>query len=139
MGNELILALTKIGYLLCEDTITISEDGNSIKGLFLDIPPYQRLYKWTAKNANQHIDDIDESMKSSKEIYRVGTLILHKHEKDGKLVYDIVDGQQRTITFSLLLTKEHTNSLKRSFLLTEVKFIIVWVSGNFIFFDDFNF
>ena len=55
------------------------------------------------KNVNQLIDDIDESMKAGKELYRVGTLILHKHVKDEKVVYDIVDGQQRTITFVLLL------------------------------------
>ena len=42
-----------------------------------------------------------EIKNSNKERYRVGTLILHK-PKD-KDQYDIVDGQQRTITFSLLL------------------------------------
>ena len=132
MGNELTLALTKIGHLLCEDTITISQDGNSIKGLFLDIPPYQRPYKWTAKNANQLINDIDESMKSSKEIYRVGTLILHKHEKDGKHVYDIVDGQQRTITFSLLLKCFEDNlvsSLNRE--ITENSYTIHNIANNY--------
>ena len=48
------------------------------------------------------IDDIIEAKNSNKERYRVGTLILHK-AKD-KEQYDIVDGLQRTITFSLLLT-----------------------------------
>ncbi len=32
----------------------------------------------------------------------MGTLILHVDEKD-KATYNIVDGQQRTITFALLL------------------------------------
>jgi len=37
-------------------------------------------------------------------VYRVGTLILHKDvNDDGYERYNIVDGQQRTITFSLLL------------------------------------
>ena len=66
----------------------------------LTIPEYQRPYKWTAKNANQLLDDIEEAMYTNKEVYRVGTLILHL-DKEGK--YNIVDGQQRTITFSLLL------------------------------------
>lgn len=104
MSNELTLAITKIGDLLVKNTITSKEDGNPIGDIYLDIPPYQRPYKWTAKNANQLINDIDDSMKDSKEVYRVGTLILHKHVKDGKTVYDIVDGQQRSITFSLLLS-----------------------------------
>lgn len=51
----------------------------------------------------QLLDDILEAENRNKEIYRVGTLILHKTiEKEE--VYNIVDGQQRTITFALLLT-----------------------------------
>ena len=41
--------------------------------------------------------------------YRVGTLILHKTK--GKRQYDIVDGQQRIITFSLLLTALGENNI----------------------------
>ena len=70
----------------------------------LRIPAYQRPYKWTAKNANRLFDDVFDAMMSNKDKYRIGTLILNKDEdKDGKTVYNIVDGQQRTITFSLLL------------------------------------
>ena len=97
--NGLRLGLTKIGDLLLDNTITYDEQGKSIDGVILRIPEYQRPYKWTAKNANQLLDDIVEAMNDNKEVYRVGTLILHKDE-DG---YNIVDGQQRTITFSLLL------------------------------------
>ena len=67
---------------------------------YIRIPEYQRPYKWTAHNANQLLDDIEDGMNDNKEVYRVGTLILH-HDKDN--CYNIVDGQQRTITFSLLL------------------------------------
>ena len=103
MKNKLMLAITKIGDLLLENKITSLEEEPEWKDIYLDIPSYQRPYKWTTKNVNQLIDDIDESMKAGKELYRVGTLILHKHVKDEKVVYDIVDGQQRTITFVLLL------------------------------------
>ena len=103
MKNKLMLAITKIGDLLLENKITSLEEKPEWKDIYLDIPSYQRPYKWTTKNVNQLIDDIDESMKAGKELYRVGTLILHKHVKDEKVVYDIVDGQQRTITFVLLL------------------------------------
>ncbi len=41
-------------------------------------------------------------MNAKKEIYRVGTLILH-HEQAGGNNYAIVDGQQRCTTFALLL------------------------------------
>jgi len=79
------------------------------------IPNYQRPYKWTTKNVNQLIDDI--LIHKEKSEYRLGTLVLHNH--DG--VFDIVDGQQRTITLTLIAhaiiqkqgkTKEEEKALK---------------------------
>lgn len=92
------LAITKVGDLLLDEKITTDGQGNEIDGVKLHIPDYQRPYKWLAANATQLLDDILEAAASNKETYRVGTLILH--ENNGK--YDIVDGQQRTITFALL-------------------------------------
>ena len=83
------------------NTISQDAEGKPISPINLVIPPYQRPYKWTAKNAVQLFDDIIEAKNQNKETYRVGTLILHFDAK--KSVYNIVDGQQRTITFSLLL------------------------------------
>lgn len=57
------------------------------------IPSYQRTYKWTPTNVNQLINDIREYAKSSS--YRLGSLVLNNG--------DIVDGQQRIVTLSLLL------------------------------------
>jgi hypothetical protein len=63
----------------------------------LKIPLYQRPYKWTTKNVNQLIDDILTHKKKSE--YRLGTLVVHnKHDN----ISDIVDGQQRTITLTLI-------------------------------------
>lgn len=98
--NELTLALARIGDLLVRKTITKSQKGDPILDVDLIVPEYQRPYKWSAKNANQLLDDILEAQNCNKEVYRVGTLILHK---DSKGAYNIVDGQQRTITFALLL------------------------------------
>ena len=99
---HLTLAITKIGDLLLRGRIsqTNTKDGHSIENVILSIPEYQRPYKWTARNAIQLLDDIIEARNENKEKYRVGTLILHKDNEK----YDIVDGQQRTITFALLLT-----------------------------------
>lgn len=65
------------------------------------IPPYQRPYKWTAKNVNQLISDI-LAFRERKQ-YRLGTLVLHNNE--------IVDGQQRIITLALLIRVMY-NALK---------------------------
>ena len=102
--DNLILSITTIGDLLLNDRITRKKDGKPIDNVRLTIPDYQRPYKWTARNAIQLLDDIIEARNNNKEVYRVGTLILHKetdaHRKD---IYNVVDGQQRTITFCLLL------------------------------------
>lgn len=66
----------------------------------LNIPEYQRPYKWTLKNVNQLIDDIFTHKKKSS--YRLGTLVIHKEQKDGKTISNIVDGQQRTISLGLI-------------------------------------
>ena len=101
--DQLTLAITTIGDLLLKEKITNGQDGKEITNIKLSVPEYQRPYKWTARNAIQLLDDIIEAEKANKEVYRVGTLILHKHEESGEYRYHIVDGQQRTITFALLL------------------------------------
>lgn len=101
MAKHLKLGVSSIGDLLYCSRITKTDEGTSIEKINLKIPEYQRPYKWTAKNANQLLDDIEEALNNNKEVYRVGTLILHFDDKDQS--YNIVDGQQRTITFSLLL------------------------------------
>lgn len=98
--TKLRLSITTIGDLLLRQTI--SNGGEAIENVSLSIPIYQRPYKWTARNAIQLLDDIIEAMDGNKESYRVGTLILHK--ENGTDSYNIVDGLQRVITFSLLLT-----------------------------------
>lgn len=134
MSNNLELAITKIGDLLLDGKITKNQDDKEIKDVNLTIPDYQRPYKWTAKNANQLLDDIIEAQTTNKEVYRVGTLILHKDtDKDtSETVYEIVDGQQRIITFSLLLLcfeKENISFLNQK--LYDNYFNITNIQNNF--------
>lgn len=91
------------------------QDGEKISDIELKIPSYQRPYKWTAKNVLQLLDDIIEAKNENKEVYRVGTLILHSIDngpKESKAEYHIVDGQQRTISFSLLLKALGEDSIR---------------------------
>ena len=83
----------------------------------LQIPNYQRPYKWTQKNVNQLIDDI--LFHKNKKGYRLGTLVLHKDNEEGKEIFNIVDGQQRVITIFLLaycLSKQRKLDNKTDFL-----------------------
>ena len=74
--------------------------------LDLVIPSYQRPYKWTEKNIRELFLDIQKGIEDAKKYpnfkYRVGTVILHANTEEGKLTYDIVDGQQRILSFLLL-------------------------------------
>ena len=79
---------------------------DQLLGRELQIPPYQRPYKWTKKNITDLLLDIETSIREAKKYkdfkYRVGTVILHANTEEGKLTYDIVDGQQRLLSFLLL-------------------------------------
>lgn len=73
----------------------------------LTIPNYQRIYCWEEKNVKCLLDDIFTHIEKNNKIsYRLGTLILHSH--DG--VSDIIDGQQRLVTLTLLLSELGVNT-----------------------------
>jgi len=77
----------------------------------LDIPQYQRPYKWTGKNINQLFSDI--TIHKDKSAYRLGTIVFH-HEGETR---NIVDGQQRTISLLLavraLIQRNKEKKVKR--------------------------
>ncbi|MEG9481646.1 DUF262 domain-containing protein [Mannheimia sp. HC-2023] len=66
----------------------------------LSIPDYQRPYKWSVKNITQLLNDLYFHFENGKKVYRVGSVVIHKDDKN-KL--NIVDGQQRLISLSLIL------------------------------------
>lgn len=86
----------------------------SLKDVFslkLKIPDYQRIYCWPRKNVEQLLDDIFISRNHK---YHLGTLILQKKGDE----YDIIDGQQRTVTLALILRAmciDNIQLLKESF------------------------
>lgn len=81
----------------------------TVRGLLemsLNIPEYQRPYKWKPKHVRQLMEDVLLQSKEKNETYRLGTLVLHrntpKKEEGGVETLNIVDGQQRTLTLALL-------------------------------------
>ena len=73
--------------------------------LYLDkltIPEYQRPYKWTIKNVIQLLNDI--TAHKDKPSYRIGTIVFHKEkDENGEILKrNIVDGQQRLYTLTLV-------------------------------------
>ncbi|WRB38915.1 DUF262 domain-containing protein [Helicobacter pylori] len=74
------------------------------KGLYYQIPIYQRPYQWTEENCEKLLDDLFFNYEDDGESdYFCGSLVLVKSDPNSKTeTYDIVDGQQRLSTFILL-------------------------------------
>ena len=84
-----------------EDEPVVLFNDVTLKELFnnyLFIPDYQRIYCWKRENVTKLFNDI---MENSDGDYHLGGIILHKNEE--KKGFDIVDGQQRLVTLTLLL------------------------------------
>lgn len=108
----------------------------------LIIPDYQRPYKWTDRNITDLILDTQKSIEESRKYtnfkYRIGTIILHKNENDE---YEIVDGQQRILSFLLLklyfnpnytctlLNTSYSNKITQKNLHDNFKIINEWFSS----------
>ena len=105
------------------------------EGMQMQIPPYQRPYRWGYKNVKQLLEDIATNKNAGKQKYRIGSVILYKN-KDG--AYEIVDGQQR-ITTLLLLAKacgvesklldklEYKHSDSKNNIIENYKYITEWI------------
>ncbi len=64
------------------------------------IPEYQRPYRWRVDQALQLLDDLEESLtRELDEPYFLGSLVL---VRQGPRQFDVIDGQQRLTTLSLL-------------------------------------
>ncbi|HFU75825.1 MAG TPA: DUF262 domain-containing protein [Arcobacter sp.] len=68
---------------------------------FYQIPDYQRPYSWDKDNLADLIDDLTNAYLNNKdENYFCGSLVLVNDENTTR--YDIIDGQQRTTTFTII-------------------------------------
>ena len=91
MAKNIEHKLKKIG-----DYLKLEEDT------VFTIPEYQRAYSWSIENCDKLWQDINDFVESeSKDRYFFGTIIINCQDNDTK--YGLIDGQQRTTTFLLLL------------------------------------
>lgn len=83
----------------------------------LVIPDYQRAYCWEDKHVVALWNNLKEIPKGFP--YHLGTLILQRKKENGKELYNIIDGQQRLVTLTLILRelryKGQMPLLKQSF------------------------
>ncbi|TQF65789.1 DUF262 domain-containing protein [Rhodococcus spelaei] len=76
----------------------------ALQSCFYRIPDYQREYVWGPTEAVQLLDDITESIDAGGKQYFVGTVLVAA-DGPGRQAdeLDVIDGQQRTTTFFLML------------------------------------
>ena len=71
------------------------------KKKFYQIPDYQRPYSWDKENLSDLVDDLTNSyLENNDEDYFCGSLVLVDNTAANRL--DIIDGQQRTTTFTII-------------------------------------
>ncbi|MDO4997360.1 MAG: DUF262 domain-containing protein [Neisseria sp.] len=103
-----------------EPDVRVQTVGEVLGKSALCIPDYQRPYKWSEKHCKQLLNDLfshfEQAQNTQNLRYRLGTVVLHQERADGTKL-NIVDGQQRLITLTLILralqAKEHLALLKQ--------------------------
>ena len=115
---------------------------NELLNMELDIPDYQRPYKWTIQNITDLLGDITNSITDAERYrtgfkYRIGTIIIHNTNNG---VADVVDGQQRIISLTLIkqciepgftssiLEKDFANKVTQINIHNNYNFIREWFS-----------
>jgi hypothetical protein len=68
------------------------------------IPLYQRNYAWEEAEVTQLIQDIWDYAIVNDSNYFIGTLVVHKRERNNSFIYETIDGQQRLTTLNILLS-----------------------------------
>lgn len=100
---------------------TLDPNAWNLEDLFhnvYSIPVYQRPYSWDIEQVQVLLDDLYSIFisKDKQEGYFTGNIIIYdKNKKINGLInqYDIIDGQQRVTTFSLLLLSLYSNLSKK--------------------------
>ena len=89
-------------------TFSVKSISEVLQNRSLKIPEYQRPYKWERRHIRNLFNDVREAIEKNKSEYRIGSVILHKKDD---INIDIVDGQQRLISISLLMYCLDKNNL----------------------------
>ncbi len=67
-----------------------------------EVPWHQRYYDWTKEHVTELLYDLDEAIQEGRNCYFLGAIVLVEKESG---VWEINDGQQRLVTFSLICAR----------------------------------
>jgi uncharacterized protein with ParB-like and HNH nuclease domain len=92
---------SKLTSTVVESNVDTIMGGNCI----FSIPYFQRSYKWNKSHLKDFFGDIVEIVEGDQEMHFLGAILLYARPRGagGVSVYEVVDGQQRLTTISLVL------------------------------------
>lgn len=87
--------------------LTLSAEQKNIYNIFSGrikyiIPEYQRPYSWDREECLELIDDLKQSFKNEEEGYFLGNIVV-ANSLDSNYQLEVIDGQQRLTTLTLLM------------------------------------
>lgn len=84
----------------------IGADTSKLSFLFrkgkYEVPWHQRYYDWGNEDVSDLLDDLQEAVAEERECYFLGAIMLVEKDDD---LWEINDGQQRMVTFSLICAR----------------------------------
>lgn len=90
------------------DRVTIQASEKEVRKIFCDdyafvVPHYQRPYSWGVEEAGQLLDDLlFAAFQNGEKPYFLGSIVVVK--KEGDPTAEVIDGQQRLTTLTILLS-----------------------------------
>ena len=82
------------------------------------IPEYQRNYDWKTENCKQLFDDLKKVIKTQRKSHFFGSIVSVYNPDGENMEFQIIDGQQRLTTISLLLLAMY-NLIKNGIIAAE--------------------
>ncbi len=80
--------------------ITLNGIGHFLNSFKLQVPKYQRNYAWETRHVNDLFQDISNSIYNDEKEYFIGSIVVKSNKDDRE---EVVDGQQRLVTITILL------------------------------------
>lgn len=99
------------------------------------VPVYQRPYSWTVKQCAQLFDDLESLLSEGRSSHFFGSLVIKDNSNGPFIESEVIDGQQRLTTVSLLLLTLR-NLLKQGVLNAPDKQEIIENIGKFFYFPN---
>lgn len=87
--------------------VEIFADTKTIRQIFIEkkkyqIPVFQRPYSWEESHIDDLLEDFEHSFSNNESEYFLGTLVFSNELEKEKGIIDVIDGQQRLTTISLI-------------------------------------